>query len=189
MIFALIFQILSAFVSPARADVPVTHRYDWQYQDGAGYFHADQGGQGSWTETINGVPTFHFVQSERTNDYVKLYDASRQFYVWLYAVNAYLQGPGDAAPHFLRTGHWDDRRLLVYKLSDGATNYFNLYPGKVWRWARNGIVTDVKEILRNDQQIQVYDATTHHTFALMDRELWAKPDAGTWYKLADSTWN
>lgn len=185
IIFALSFV---GFALQAQASVPVSARNDWQYQDGAGYFHVDQGGGGSWTETINGVPTFHFTTSARTNDYVLLYDASRQFYVWLYPVNAYIKGPGDAAPRLLRTGHWDDRRIFTYRLSDGAVNYFNLYPGKVWRWARNGIVGQTTEILRNNDQIQIYDATTHHTFSLMDNAVWAKPDGGTWYKLADGAW-
>lgn len=180
--------LLAFAASAAHASVPTTIRYDWFYDDGLGYFHADQGSD-TWTETINGAPTFHFKFVARTSEYVQLYDASRQFYVWLYPRAFYLKGPADAAARLVKAGHWDDRRLYVYKFADGATNYFNLYPGKSWRWARNGVITVANETLRNNDQIQLHDAGTNTTFSLMDHEVWAKIGSNAWFKLADGVWN
>lgn len=171
----------------ALATVPVTSRSDWVSEDGTDLYHADQGGGGTWTETVNGAATYHFRELERTNDYVKLYDDSRGVYIFLYATNSWIN-QGAAGTQFLRNGHWDDRRLFSYRLSDGI-HYFNLYPGKVWRYARpSGGVTYVNEVRRTNDYIQVYDPVTHHTFSLFDGEVWAQPDGGTLYKLADGSW-
>lgn len=174
----------------ASASIPVTTKSDWVSADGIDTFHADQGGGGTWTETVQGVPQFHFRQIERTDAYVALYDDDRGVTVWLYSNAYYIKILGDNAPRFFRDGHWDDRRLFSYRLSDGTLNYFNLYPGKKWRWARaSGFISDALETLRNEDEIQVYDAVTHHTFSLLDTQVWAKPDGGTWYKLADGNWS
>lgn len=173
--------------STALATVPVTSRNDWFSEDGTDLFHADQGGGGTWTETLNGVATNHFTQVARTDDYVQIYDASHGVHIFLYSANSWIS-QGGGATQFLRDGHWDDRRLFSYRLSDGI-HYFNLYPGKVWRYARpSGSVTYVNEIRRNNDYIQVYDSVSHHTFSLFDNEVWAQPDGGTLYKLADGSW-
>ena len=181
---------LVGFAASARASVLTTIRNDWVSDDLTDTFHADQGGGGSWTETLNGAAAFHFVTRERTDGYVLIYDASRDLYVWLYPTAFYLKAPGDAAARIFRNGHWDDRRLYGYHLSDGSFNYLNLYPGNVWRWARaSGVITNARETLRNNDQIQVYDDASHFAFSLMDKEVWGKFDGGAWFKLADGAWD
>ncbi len=90
-----------------------------------------------------------------------------------------------------RAGHWDDRRLFTYKFANGDGGYLNLYPAKKWKWMRtSGYSSTATEILRNDEQIQVYDAGQHFTFSLLETAVWGKFDGGgAWFKLADGGWN
>lgn len=170
----------------AQASVPTKNRTDWFYANG--YFHKDQGQQ-TWTETIGSTPQYHFTEAARTDAYIQLYDSSRDLHVWLYADAYYVRQHGSSTTQRFGNGHWDDRRLYTYRLTDGLY-YFNLYPGKGWRWARpSGYLSVATETLRNDQQIQVYDATAKTTFSFLDTQIWAKVDGYNWFKLADAAWN
>ena len=47
----------------------------------------------------------------------------------------------------------------------------------------------LRETLRNDDQVQLYNAREGYTLSLMDRELWIKHDGGNWAKFTDAAWN
>lgn len=161
-------------------------RYDWHY-DG-GYFHALGGSPTGWSETINGVESYQFIQTNRTDTYVELYDSSRRVYIRLFADRMTLKNPQDGSFGYFRAGHWDDRRLYSYQVS-GGTAYFLLKPSEVWQWTRPGMANVyLRETLRNEAQIQLYNAREDYTFSLLDGELWFKPSGGQWAKVTDASW-
>lgn len=162
-------------------------RYDWFYD--IGYFHSLGGGTNAWSETIDGQEVYHFVQTNRTDTYVELYDASRRIYVRLFADRMTLKRPEDAYFSYFQAGHWDDRRMYSYRNADQSYSYFLLQPQEIWKWVRPGEANVyLRETFRNGDQIQLYNAREGYTLSLLDGQLWYKADGGTWAKLADASW-
>lgn len=189
--FPLALMFLSAGVflggtTPAEASVRVGPRLDWFYN--GGNFHAVAGTGGGWVETINSNEAFYFRQSDRNDLYVELFDSSRNMYVRLYADAVYLKVPGDGAYRHLYYGQWDDRRL--YNVPGAQPSYFSLQTASIWHWARVGLpVLYMREILRNDDQIQLYNGAEGITFSLLDNAVWMKKDGFAWFKYSNGNWN
>ena len=172
----------------ASASVRVGPRYDWFY--GRGYFHAVAGAGGGWVETIDANEAFYFQQTDRNEAYVELYDGSRDVHVRLYGTAMYFKGPGEAQFRPFYDGHWDDRRLFTYTLPGSGPNYFNLKTAEIWHWARPGLpILYMRETLRNNDQIQLYNGAEGLTISLMDNEIWMKKDGFNWFKYGDGAWN
>ena len=175
------------WTSHAAASEHVGPRYEWFYD--IGYFHAIGGGTTAWSETIDGVETFHFVQTDRNDLYVELYDESRQIYVRLFADRMTLKGPSDGYFSFFQAGNWDDRRMYSYRNADNSYSYFLIGPSEVWKWVRPGQANVyLRETFRNGEQVQLYNAAQDYTLSLLDGQLWFKQGNGAWTKLADASW-
>jgi len=193
--FASSFLIVGASVgfyfaagSVAEANAPVGPRYDWTYN--GGYFHAVAGGGGAWTESMNGKEVFYFKQSARNDTYVELYDATRNLSVRLYANAMYLKGSGETQYRHFYNGQWDDRRLYMYKAPSQGTPYFNLKTAHIWHWVRSGAQTlYMREILRNNDQIQLYNGAEGVTVSITNGQVWMKKDGFNWFKYADGAWS
>ena len=65
MLSRFIFVLDLLWTTGAQASVIVGPRYDWHY--GTGYFHAIGGPETAWSETIDCVETFTFVQTARND--------------------------------------------------------------------------------------------------------------------------
>lgn len=188
MLNRLILALAVLWSSHGLAGEHVGPKKDWHYD--IGYFHYIGGPSQAWSETIDGVESFQFVQTNTTASYTELYDASRQIYVRLFDDRMTLKRPEDDSFSFFEAGHWDDRRFYVYKLPDGSTAYFLLQPSEVWRWVRpNQANVYLRETLRNDEQVQLYNAREDYTLSLLDGQLWFKASGGAWTKLADAAWS
>src|SRR5438270_10049015 len=85
---------------------PRDDRYVWVYADAGGGDFTQQRGR-DWLET-NGVASvpFRYRETNRTADYVELYDAERQLYVRLHNNSMYLKKPGSNW-ELGYTGRWD----------------------------------------------------------------------------------
>ncbi len=187
MLNSLLLALAFCWTSYAQATVVVGPRLDWFY--GKNYFHNVQGGGGAWIETIDARDTFYFREVARNDAYVELFDATRDMHVRLYANSMYLLASGEAQYRLFYQGHWDDRRLFYYTLPNGQPAYLNMFTSEIWHWVQSGNETlYVREILRNDDQIQVYVGQEGYTLSIMDTQIWKKFDGGVWFKLTDGHW-
>ena len=183
-----LFLTLFGWAAESQATVKVGPRYDWFYDNGN--FHAVAGGAGMWIETIDAQEAYYFKQSDRNETFVELFDATRNLYVRLYGQSMSLRGPGETQFSFFRAGHWDDRRLYNYTLPGAQPAYLNLKTAEIWHWVRTGAqIHYLREILRNDDQVQLYDGMDQMTISLMDNEIWLKKDGFNWFKYSAGSWN
>lgn len=184
MIRRLLIALSFLWTSHALASVPVGPRYEWFYANG--YFHA--AGGTAWVEVMNGVDSYNFVQTQRNDSFVELFDASRSLYVRLYPQAMYLKGQGETNFRKYYDGHWDDRRFYVYTVNS-QTAYFLLGTSEVWRWVRPGEANVyLRETLRNNDQVQLYNAHDGYTISFTDGQIWMKKDGQSWYKYTDGKW-
>ena len=172
----------------AEASVRVGPRYDWFHS--GGYFHAVAGTGGGWVETIGDNEAFYFRQTDRNDTYVELFDASRGMAVRLYADAMYLKAAGEAQYRRFYYGHWDDRRLYGDPTPGVPVSYFDLKTAQIWHWVRSGAQTlYMREILRNDDQIQLYNGAEGVTISLMDHAVWMKKDGSSWFRYSAGAWD
>jgi len=187
MLKHIILALSLLWTSQAVAADHVGPRYEWFYD--IGYLHAIGGSPTAWSETIDGVETFHFIQTNRTDLYVELYDASRQLYVRLFADRMTMKLAHEAYFTFFQAGNWDDRRMYSYRYSDGSIAYLLIGPSEVWKWVRPGQPTVyLRETFRNGDQIQLFNARDNYTLSLLDGQFWLKQGDGAWAKIADASW-
>jgi hypothetical protein len=83
--------------SPARAG----DRIVWEYS--GGYIENTQGQ--TWVEH-SAAATFNFRETDRNNDFVELFDASRNLFVRLYNDKLYFRGVTDQDWSYNKPGHW-----------------------------------------------------------------------------------
>lgn len=179
---------LAAAPQAAEASVRVGPRYDWFHS--GGYFHAVAGAGGGWIETIGDTESFYFQQTDRNDTYVELFDASRSMSVRLYADAMYLKAAGEADYRLFYYGHWDDRRLYGDPTPGAPVAYFDMKTAQIWHWVRAGAQTlYMREILRNDDQIQLYNGAEGLTVSLMDNAVWMKKDGFAWFRYSAGAWD
>jgi len=167
-----------------KASPHVSLRYDWFHS--GGYFHAVSGTGGGWIETLGANEAFYFKQTERNDTYVELYDATRNLAVRLYGDAMYLKASGESQFHHFYSGGWDDRRLY----SAGQFSYFSLKTAQIWHWVRPGQQTlYMREILRNGDQVQLYNGAEGVTISLLENGIWMKKDGGQWFSYSSGRWN
>lgn len=154
-------------------------RKDWFY--GNNYFHYVHGTAGGWLETQDGRETFGFKETARNDKYIELYDSTRKIHVRLFDNEMKIFRPGDQLFKKLYDGHWDDRRMMIYT----QTSYFLLHTAGIWHWMRPDHQKIMfREVLRNNDQIQIYNGAEKLTFSLTGTKIYAKRDGGTWQEFS-----
>ncbi len=164
---------LICFVASSLAQATIVHN-NFFYE--GGYFHrarVEVGSAPRWSETINGVVSYYFIESDRTNNYAELFDSSRGMHVRLLNDHFELSAHGALFTYF-KAGHFDDRMDLMFRNPDGAISRYSLEDGNNWT-LNNGdgyTQTAFKEAYRGS------DATSGIKIERPGETLWLMGDGG-----------
>ncbi len=191
MFLPLVTVLAALFSLGAQANPIVSGRNAWFFN--GGYFVKGIASQ-SWSQTVEGQDRYQYVEDERTNQYVGLYDASRKLNVRLYADRMEVSGPTSALYDLERTGHWDDRRIFVWSETPQQKSHgmFQLYAGQIYKEVLvvNNKVTNIyyREQYRDDQYIQILNPQNNLMLTLTNGEVDTKTATGFLRALFRGNW-
>lgn len=154
-------------------------RVAWVYDTG---YLVQDALSGGWIETCNSVECFYFKEQERNNDYVQLFDSTRNMSMRLYRDAMYLKGPGDTQYRSFKRGQWDDRRMWYYTDASGEVGYFQLIGGSMYRYfVRNGTQTSstyLRILSRDGVGVRLHDPRNNVNYTLNDTEMYKGANGG-----------
>jgi hypothetical protein len=161
----------------------------WFY-DG-GYFVRDIH-SGGWIETIGNAEAFYFTETQRTETYVDLFDATRGMTVRLQKDAMFLRAQGEPSLRFFKWGSWDNRRFFGYDLGGGRSGYYLLIGARMYRHVLvdNGQKTTsyLRDNGRSSTTLNLLFPRTDAHYAIVGNDVFINTGASRWVKIYSGSW-